>query len=164
MQTRSRLDPTSIEAAAVIFDGEDKVALLLLESEINAVGTGILGGILQRLQATEVHGCFHIRSVSTGAIGVELDSQRRAPDLGLESCSQTLVRKEWGIDPTCQLAEGIQGFIRLSHELLNQWAHSLRIFLPDTPRQCELDFQRHEVLLGTIVNIPFQPPAFGVLR
>src|SRR5438132_121549 len=76
---------------------------------------------------------------------------------------ETLVRQQRRVDAASQVAQRIQGLVGLTLQLLQHRSRLLRALIGERLDQAQPDLERHQLLLGAVVQVALQPPALLVL-
>ena len=75
---------------------------------------------------------------------------------------QAVVGQQRRVDAVGQLAQLLDGQLHVVGQLAEHLAGPVRVFGHDVAGQAQVDGQRHQVLLGAVVQVAFDPAAFGV--
>jgi len=94
---------------------------------------------------------------------LDLDGHRAPPGLPLQGGDQPLVRQQRRVDPPSQVPEVLQGLGHLGFGLLEQVVRLAGILRPELACQADLHREGHELLLGPVVDVALQAPAFLIL-
>ena len=153
-----------VEADPVIHDGEPQRATRLLEVDRHVRGVRILGHVLHRFQAGEVHGRLDLLGASPDPVSMDVDRYHRLAGLGLQRRREPLVGQQRRIDPPGQVAQVLERVVGLGLDV-GQHRLGLRgIAIHQRLRQTLFHRQRHQLLLRTVVDVPLQGLRANVLR
>src|SRR5689334_4521790 len=151
-----------VKAVAVVGDGELEVAIGAGQGDLGGRSTGVFRHVLQRLQDAEVGSGFGVPPVAADPVRLDQDRKRGPAGLRPHGCSQPLFGQQRRVDPAGQGAQVIQCRVQAVPELAGE--------LPDlggvvrgVVQHGELDHERDELLLGAVVQVPFDPLPFLVL-
>ena len=114
----------------------------------------VLGAVLERLQAAEVHGRFHLRRealVRCQSIDLEARRGKRAAKMSLQCGDHASIRQGGWEDPTRQVPQRMQGRGRLGADVGKQVLGLCRVTPDKLSRQPGVDAKCHQVLLRPIV-------------
>src|SRR6185437_9201824 len=87
-----------VEAGAVVAHAEQQAAGLLPQPDLDLRAAGVLGRVLERFQAAEVHGGLDLKAVPDEAGGRDGDRQGRAPAGGAERLAEPAVGEQRRVD------------------------------------------------------------------
>jgi hypothetical protein len=126
--------------------------------------TGVLPRVLQRLQTAEVRRRLDLLRVPTGQIDHDGAGQRRTRGRRPERLAQSTIAQQRRVDTVGQFAQFADRGLDVAAELLEQLQHQLGVLLGDLPGQAELHRERHQMLLGAVVQVAFDRPARIIRR
>ena len=81
----------------------------------------------------------------------------------MSAVCETAVGQRRRVDPARQLAQLTRRFVQLFERRVEQRGR-LRVARDQVSRQAQVDAERHQPLLCSVVEVPFEPPAFRVSR
>ena len=150
------------EPGAVVVHREPDRTVLLDHVHPHLRARCVLGGVLQRLEAAEVHRRLHLGRVPAHPVAGERDA-RGGPlgshPQGLDDPGVHEQRREDAVGQRTQFGDG-------GTDIVPQGAQDLpghrRIVGDGVVGKAEVHGQRHQVLLGPVVEISFDPAALGV--
>ena len=155
------LDERGIEAGAVVLDAEPDAAVGLPEVDRRGgAGSGVLGHVLQALLAAEVDRRLDRLGVASAPRVLDADGHRRLARDDRERRADAEGGQELGIDAVRDRPQLVDGFVDLDAEALEHPRRLRRIELLGRDR--EVDAQRHEALLGAVVQVALDAPPLGV--
>src|SRR5439155_6764446 len=96
-------------------------------------------------------------------VRVDRRRNRGPPRLRLERGCKPLVREQRWIDPPSEVAQVIERILDGSSEAIRHLLDTIGV-LGDTLEQPDLDGQRHELLLRSVVEVPLDLASFLILR
>src|SRR5580704_17289799 len=116
--------------------------------------------ILQRFENAEVHGRLNVLWVALHVFSIDGDRQHRFARLRLESDHQPLVGQQRWIDSAGEVAERLEYFVGIGLQLGDCCLRLVRIRVHQRLRKPEIDLERNQVSLGSIVQVAFESATF----
>ena len=113
----------------------------------------------QRSDAGEVDRALDLRGVAPDAFVLDRAAQRRAPRGRAQRLDQPAVAEHRGVDAVGDGAHLVDRLVHLGAEQLELGRGLRRLVLEAFALQRELDAQRHEPLLGSVVHVALDPPS-----
>ena len=123
---------------------------------------GVLGGVLQRLEAAEVHRRLHLARVAPDAVGVDAHGQRAAVGGRPERLGEAGVHEQRRVDAVGQVAQLLDRVLHGVAERVEHLGGGLGVVGEDVLGEAEVHRQRDEVLLGAVVQVALDLAALGV--
>ena len=94
---------------------------------------GVLGCVLHRLEAAEVHGALHLGGVAPGAVGIHARLNRHAAGSRPQRLHEPLVLQQRRVDPVSQGADRVQRVLHLVAERMQLLPRPRRDRSPGSP-------------------------------
>ena len=127
-------------------------------------GVRVLGHVLHRFQAGEVHGRLDLLGASPDPVGMDIDRHHRLASLGLQRRREPLVGEQRRIDAARQVSQVLERVVGLGLDV-GQHRLGLRgIAIHQGFRQTLLHRQRHQLLLRPVVDVALQGLRPHILR
>src|SRR5918994_4096794 len=128
----------------------------------------MLGGVLQRLEAAEVHSALDVRGIPVVHPGREhADRYRRLQRGGAQCIDESTICQQGRVDPSRKRSHLIERTLHLQTEFTQSlglaWRVAVRLSDP-LGGQLELDPERDEPLLGPVMKVLLDSPALLVRR
>jgi hypothetical protein len=95
-------------------------------------------------------------SSSSQAVGLDRDRHGRSTGLRAERLDQPPVGQQGRVDPACEIAQVLERCLRLGLDLPEQLAGLRRVPIGERPGETRLHRQRHELLLGAVVDVALE--------
>ncbi len=124
----------------------------------------MLRRVVQRLQAREVHGRLHLGRVSAEPGVLDGHADAGVGLLAAQRRGEAVRGEDRRVDALGQVAEGLQGLGDDRVEAGGDLPGPLRVLRHQRPGHPQLHHERHQVLLGAVVDVPLDLPPLGVLR
>src|SRR6185437_10349029 len=151
-----------VEAWAVVAHAEQQAAGLLPQPDLDLRAAGVLGRVLERFQAAEVHGGLDLKAVPAEAGGRDGDRQGRAPAGGAERLAEPAVGEQRRVDAVGEVAQFLDGGLDLVGELVDHQRRRLRVVGDEVAGEPEVHGEGDQVLLRAVVQVALDPAALGV--
>ena len=151
-----------VEAGAVVLDGELQDTVGLDQADRHGRVGRVLGGVLQRLQAAEVHRRLHLRGVPADAVGGDAHAEGTPVGGGAQRVGQAGVHEERWVDAVGQVAELLDGVLHGLAERVEHLGGGFGVVGEDVLGEAEVHRQRHQVLLGAVVEVALDLAPLGV--
>jgi hypothetical protein len=113
-----------------------------------SAGVGVLRGVVQRLEATEVHRRLDRLRISSVGGHVDCDTYRCLPGLRLEGRPQSLVGEERRIDPAGKIPKIIERRLCIALDRPEQARTLAGVPIGELLREPSFDGQGNQLLLG----------------
>ena len=163
-QARAHRSAVGVVAAPVVGHSEPQGSVLRLKTDPGLRGMSVVGGVLQRFQAAEIHRRLGVLAEAPDPLGFNRHRQRRLAGLGVERRGQAEVGQQRRVDPAGEVTQVFQRTGGVCFELAEDRPGLGRIRSDGSLGQPEFDGQGDQVLLGPVVDVAFQPPPRLVLR
>ena len=122
----------------------------------------MLGGVLQRLEAAEVHGRLHLAGVAADAVGVDAHGERAPVGGRPQRLGQAGVHEQRRVDAVGQVAQLLDRVLHRVAERVEHLGGGLGVVGEHVLGEAEVHRQRHEVLLGAVVEVALDLAPLGV--
>ena len=122
----------------------------------------MLGGVLQRLEAAEVHRRLHLGRVAADAVGVDAHGERAPVGGRPQRLGQPGVHEQRRVDAVGQVAQLLDGVLHRVAERVEHLGGRLRVVGEDVLGEPQVHREGHEVLLGAVVEVALDLAALGV--
>src|SRR5215213_370099 len=123
---------------------------------------GVLHDVLKGLQHTEVHGALDLGWGALDSLGVDLDPYGGPSRHGQQRLDEPLVGEQRRIDAMRQLAKLLECPVHLLLERMKAIGALFWIAPHQLLGEPELDAQRYEPLLGSVVEVALDATAFAL--
>jgi hypothetical protein len=133
---------------------------------LSGSSTGVLGAVLERLQAADVRRRRHFRGEADRRhrrIGEQLCASGTPPQLCLQRGHQAPIGQNRRKDPARQVAQIRQRFTQLLADCNQQFNRLSWITLDQFLGDANVDCDRNQLLLGTVMDISLQATSRRVL-
>ena len=117
---------------------------------------------MQRLEAAEVDRGLRLARLSWNVSDVELEGNGKTSRMGTECRTQSIRRQQRRVDAASELAQVVDGFVGVRLQLCQHWADSAAR-LADRFGDADLQLERDQVLLGTVMQVALDPATLLVL-
>jgi FtsX-like permease family len=151
-----------VEAGAVVAHAEQQAAGLFPQPDLDLRAAGVLGRVLQRLQAAEVHGGLDLKAVPAEARRGHGDRQGRAAAGGAQRLAEPAVGEQRRVDAVGEVAQFLDGGLDLVGELVDHQPGRLRVVGHEVAGKPEVHGEGDQVLLRAVVQVALNATAFGV--
>ena len=132
------------------------------DADRRRLGLGVAGDVGQRLGDDEVGGRLDRRRQPLGRRLDDLDRDRGAAGEPAQRRREAAVAEHDGVDAAGQLAQLGGRRRELGHRLVEQLAGHLRVGVELAARQAQVHGERHQPLLGAVVEVALDPAPLGV--
>ena len=150
-----------IEARPVVLDAEADTPVRHAEPDRDGRSVaGVLGGVLEALETAEVDGVLDSLGVAADPGVVDADGDRRAARHPGEREGDPALREGLRVDAARHGAQLVDRRVDLGAEALEH--RPLLGSVDLLPRERQVDPQRHEPLLGAVVQVALDPPPLGM--
>ena len=154
-----------IESLAVVDDLEDeRLAFFPHPQGDRGPVPGVLGCVLDGLQAAEVDRRLGFRRVAAGRDGLHRDGPRGPAGHGRKGGRQPLLGEQRRVDAMRQAPQFIRRLPGIGAEFGEEVPGLPRVALGELGGQAQLDGQGGEPLLGAVMKVALDPAALGVGR
>ena len=151
-----------IEPGPVVAHGEQQATGLLPQADLDPRVGGVLGSVLQRLEAAEIESRLRLGGIPTDAVGDDVHRKGVAVGCRTERFHEPAIHQQRRVDPVRQLPQLLNGLLDLGCELVQHLHTGFLVVDNDVLGQPEVHGQRDEVLLRSVVKIAFDPTTLGV--
>src|SRR5215213_5189372 len=124
--------------------------------------TGVLHDVLKCLQHTEVHGALDLGRVALDSVGLDLDPYRGSSRHGEQRLGEALVGEQRRIDAVRQLPKLLECPVHLLLERTKAICALFWIASHQLLGELELDAERYEPLLGSVVEVALDATPFAL--
>ena len=125
---------------------------------------GVLGRVLQGLEAAEVHGRLDLGREATDPVDRRGHVERAPGGHGPQGLGQAVVHEQGRVDAVGQVPQLLHGGLDLDGDLVEGLGGGLGVLGHQVPDQPDVHGQGHQVLLGPVVEVTFHPTSLGVGR
>ena len=157
--------PDDLEPGAVVDDREPQRPVPLGDRARVTMASiaGVLAGVLHRLEHAEVHGRLDLvpSSGRCPSVSTVVGSAARAAAAGSASSSPPDT-SSGGKMPWASARSSWIGVLDVALDLVDHRDRVVRVVLDRVTGEAQLDGQRHEVLLGTVVEVALELAPLGV--
>src|SRR5215207_3279290 len=157
-QPGSQSDVSAADAVVADFDREPAVAVCDCHRGVRR--GGVLGDVGQRLGDDEVGGQLDLLGELSRGHLAHLDRQRSAVSECLDGRPEAAIGEHRRVDPTRQLAYLLERLVELLTRAVQQAPRLPGVRAQLLSGHPERERQRDEPLLGAVVEVTLQPPAF----
>ena len=155
-------DGVEVEPGAVVVHVEPDAVVALGNGDLDRRGiAGVFRGVLQCLQAAEVHGVLDLRGVAPPRFGDDRRGDRCVGRRKGERRGQSLVGQHEGVGAACERPDLGDGGIDLSGQLAQRDRRG-RGVLAWSPGEIDPYPQAEQSLLGALVDVALDPSALVV--
>ena len=148
---------------AVVGDREPQLAVRPLEGDRGRRRVRVLRHVLEGLERGEVDGRLDLLRQALDAIGVHVDGHRRLASLRDERRCQALVGEQRRIDTAGEVAQIVERTACVHLQLGEHRLGSRGVAIDELLGETLAHLQRDELLLGAVVDVALELPAFVVL-
>ena len=160
-QPGARVRVGAADAVVADLDLDDSVARAR-PATAGRVGLRVAGDVGERLGDDEVGGRLDRRRQPLARRLEDLDRDRRAVGEAAERRRQPAVGEHGGVDAAGQLAQLGGRLVELLHRLVEQLGGRRRVGVELVAGQAQVHGQRHQPLLGAVVEVALDPAPLGV--
>ena len=159
-EARAALDARGLEALTVVLDAEAQLAVGVGEPDAGGrPGPGVLGRVLQRLEAAEVHGQLDRPGVTAQALVRDAHRDRRVLHRRAQCGGEAVLREHLRVDTARDALQLVERLVELPLELLDD---RQLLGLELLAGEAEMDAEGDEALLGGVVQVAPDPAPLGV--
>jgi hypothetical protein len=125
----------------------------------------VLGGVLQRLTAAEVHGGLDVlgEPLVGSSIQIENGSRVRLGHVRLQRAGQPSIREQRREDASGEIAQLRERVIRQVADIHQRTCRAIWIAPQSLGRQTRCDGNRYQMLLRAVVNVALDATSLGIL-
>src|SRR5215469_8824888 len=126
------------------------------------VGACVFGGVVERFQAAEVDGCLDLGWVAADAVEAHGGGQAGLGRGGGQGGGQAVGGQHGWVDAAGEAADLADRALELVSQITQQDSRAAGVGLGGAAGQPQGDRGGDQVLLGAVVQVAFDAPAFGV--
>jgi hypothetical protein len=113
-------------------------------------------------QAAEVDRRFDVARVTTQPLGLDVHVEGAAAGRRPQRLGQAAVHEQWRVDAMGEVPQLLDGVLDADGQHVQHLGGRLRVVGQQVPGEAQVDGQRHQVLLGAVVQVPLDLAALGV--